>query len=342
MGLALSTAWNAFRYTDGKKLISEIKGIGFKEIELSFNLTAAIVKDIRKLTRRGEIKVKSLHNFCPIPRGVKRQKALPDYYSMASRDQDERRRAVKQTKNTIDTALDLDAQAVVLHAGRAQFQDRTKKLISLYRRGLGSSKEFSALKNRMIKERRDKIAPFLRNSLKSLEELEDYAKRRGVSLGVENRFYYREIPSLEEIGIILNRFKGSRVFYWHDTGHAQVMETLGFASHNQYLELFGKFMLGVHLHDVCECKDHLAPSDRLSVDGSTTPIRLTLFAQGCPERSRGALTINAERSRSVDFKYLTSYLKKDTIKIIEAHSPAEAGDLKKSKDFLERIFNGKI
>ena len=303
MGLCLSTAWNAFRYDNGKGIVQEIRKLGFEELELSFNLTKKIVGDVSRLVKKNQIRVHSVHNFCPIPDGLQRIEALPDCYSLASCDEQIRALAVKWTKVTIDTAAKLNAKAVVLHCGRVEIEGHTRELISLYTNGKMQEPYFQHLKSRMQEERMGKSEAHFESALRSLEELQRFAKNLHISLGIENRFYFREIPSFEEIGRILGRFKGAPIFYWHDTGHAQLWENLGFIKHKDYLDAYAKELIGVHLHDIKGAQDHLAP---LKGD--------------------------------FDFRLLKPYVRNDTIKTLEAHHPATPQELIDARDFLEKLY----
>jgi sugar phosphate isomerase/epimerase len=303
MGLCLSTAWNAFRYNNGKRIVQEIRGLGFEELELSFNLTKKIVEDIARLVKKKQIRVNSLHNFCPIPDGLQRIEALPDCYSLSSSEEEIRALAVKYTKVSIDTAVKLNAKAVVLHCGRVETADHTRDLISAYTHDGFRGADFQALKDRMRKERIEKAEAYFSNALRSLEQLADYAKGLDIAIGIENRYYYREIPSFEETGMILEHFRGAPIFYWHDTGHAQLWENLGFMKHKDYLDKYAPYLLGVHLHDIKGARDHLAP---LKGD--------------------------------FDFNTLKPYLKDATMKTLEAHHPATRDELIRAKDYLEKLY----
>ena len=304
MSFALSTSWNAFRLSRGRKIVKQIKDIGFNQIELSFTLDASMLKDIFDLSEKNAIEVVSLHNFCPIPDGLSREKALPDSYSLASKDERQRETAVFFTKKSIDSCCRFKAKALVIHSGRVEIEDETRSLIELYSNGKKASRQYGEIFAKMRRDRNKKADIYFSQALKSLKTLADYARQRGISIGVENRFYYREIPSFDELKIIFANLKDKPVFYWHDTGHAAVAENLGFVnSSDEYLAAYGKNIIGTHLHDVEGCRDHLAPL-------------------------KGKL----------DFSKLKPYLKNTTLKVIEAHYPATSQEIIKGRDYLEKIF----
>jgi sugar phosphate isomerase/epimerase len=50
------------------------------------------------------------------------------------------------------------------------------------------------------------------------------------------------------------------VAYWHDTGHAQIKENLGFINHFVHLESLAAHLAGFHIHDVqYPARDHCPP-----------------------------------------------------------------------------------
>jgi sugar phosphate isomerase/epimerase len=287
-------------------MILELKELGFKEVELSFNLTEEMVKAVEKMAARGEVIVSSLHNFCPIPPGLTREEALPDCFSMSSPDERQRQLSVKYAKRTIDAAARLNAGAVVLHCGRVDMRDLYRDLLHMFNKGQGDTPEFVALRSEMLEARAELRGPYVANVLRSLDELNRHAERRKISLGVETRYYYSEIPTMEEVGVILDKFRGGRVFYWHDAGHAQVMENLGIATQEDFLARYKDSLLGLHLHDVRGTSDHRPPG-----------------------------------KADLDFKRLVPFVSPAARKVLEIHYPAGPDEVRKGRDFLESVFDGK-
>ncbi|MDD5292397.1 MAG: TIM barrel protein [Candidatus Omnitrophica bacterium] len=299
--LALSTSWNQGSCRSAENTIEQIKGLGFECVELCFSHTQKDLKEILK----SRIKVTSLHNFCPIPDGLPRKKALPDCFSLASTNTEERKKAVKLTKRTILSARKFKAKAVVLHTGRVEIPDYTKQLIKILSRKKETRPDkFASLRELEIQERKNNKVEFLDNIFLSIKELADFAFNEGVLLGIENRIYIREIPNFQEIKIFTDNFHKKGVGYWHDTGHAYILEKLGFAKHTDYLKTYSRYLLGIHIHDVKGFVDHNAPF-----------------------------------SGEIDFTEFRPYIKKDTIKVVEAHKPASAKELIQARKKLEKLYN---
>lgn len=300
---ALSTAWNAFRYERGEQIAEEILRLGFKNLELNFSLTSNQVEEITGYCRCHDARIESLHNYCPIPAGLAREEALPDCYSLASTDENERREAVAHTENTISTARRLDGRAVVLHSGRVEIADRTRQLIDLANRGRKKSDEYRNIFDDFVRERKKRSADHFHQLLKSLDTLASYAVEKNILLGIENRFYYREIPGFDEFGPIFEKFKTRNVVYWHDVGHAFILEKLGFMKEDDLLKTYGAFLGGFHLHNIKNLVDHQAP-------------------------------VNGD----FEFRKLLPYVSKNSINVLEVHQHVGAEEIKASATLLKGIF----
>lgn len=256
---SISTVWNLARHHSVREVIDEVTALGFSRIELNYKVSEEQYAAFKDAVKAGEIRIDSVHNYCPFPAEQTREQANPDLPDLASPDEAMRRLAVQYTARTICCAHAIGARVVVLHCGKVQAEPRTYRLIDLNRAHGPESREFITLRDQAIDERRMNAKIHYEALCTSLSELVQSAKKYGIILGLENRFHYRELPAPQEIVRLLTYFGSSGVHYWHDIGHGYILETLGFYQPFEYLESFHKNMVGIHIHDIIGLKDHHAP-----------------------------------------------------------------------------------
>jgi sugar phosphate isomerase/epimerase len=257
--LSLSIAWNNERHTNVDDLITEIKELGFKAIELNYKVSQIHFSQFVAAVHAQKITVPSIHNYCPFPEEHTEATANPDFPDLASIDEETRKKAVKYTTHTILSARIIGAKCVVLHAGKVACLPRTKPLIEVMRTEGQDSKVFTTLQKEAISERREKAKIHGEALCTSISELIPVAQGASVILGMENRFHYHELPSPDEFKMLFRFFGTKNIQYWHDMGHAYVLESLGFYLPQEYLVSFHKMMVGMHIHDIMNFKDHQAP-----------------------------------------------------------------------------------
>ncbi len=92
--------------------------------------------------------------------------------------------------------------------------------------------------------------------------------------------------------------------YWHDTGHAQIKENLGFIRHSLHLESMQANLAGFHIHDVKGAgRDHCAPG-----------------------------------TGSVDFAALAKNVKAGHIKVFEFSPSLTTEEIRAGVEFVKRIW----
>jgi len=299
--LGISTVWKSGEFKDGQELMESLVRLGFREIELEYRISQDTFEGIKQfLKKTNDVKIVSVHNFFPIPEIHETGGA--DIFHFSAEETEERSLAVKYAIKTIQIASDLGARAVVLHLGRVHMDTLSLELFSLYDAGMTGSGEY-IIKLDEIRTLRDrKRGKTLDMMLLSMDEIQKAAEKYDVNIGIENRYFFEECPSFEEMGVIFEEFGGGRIGYWHDAGHALVQENLGFGRVDDLINTYGKFLVGFHLHDVTGYSDHHVP--------------------GIGE---------------VDFELLKKYIKKDTIKILEIHPRETEKDLMGGVEFLKNM-----
>ena len=252
--VSLSTMWAKERFSHMAGFAAKAKALGFTHIEANYSISPRMLSELIKTA----VPISSIHSPCP---AVSSSEGIPiTILSLSSLDESERMEAVSFTKKTIDLAASVSAKAVVLHMGEVPvdlgLQDR---LYELYDESRAQTEEYCQAKEKLIHQRISQVPPYLEAARKSLREISQYSQQRGIMLGLENRFHPHEIPNMDEMAELLNEVPGSPVGYWHDVGHAEVQQRLGFSLHEEWLSRFQHRMIGIHLHDVLGISDHHAP-----------------------------------------------------------------------------------
>jgi sugar phosphate isomerase/epimerase len=241
-----------------------------------------------------------LHNFFPVPEEVPKEKASGDVFSLSAVDKEERDLAIKYTLRTLEWAEELEVKAVVLHMGKIPMQNSMATFLKLYDQRKIQTEETQEFIREQKKIRARKGQPHLEAAMHSLDRLAREAEKRGVLLGVENRYNIHDIPNLEEFKVVFKEFTGSPLRYWHDIGHATTQQNLGIENQEELLENFGGLLVGVHLHGCKGYHDHEAPG-----------------------------------SGEEDYAPIKKFLKPDTIRVVETHHRATREELLRGLQFLK-------
>ena len=299
---SFSTCWNSARHTDGRAMLHEIRELGFDHAELSHGIRLSLLPGILGAVEDGEIKISSLHNFCPLPVGI--DKPAPNLYEFSSERERDRQLALKHTLNTFDFAVKVGAPLVVLHFGSMDLKDYTGKLKELLERGEKGSPKFLKVVAEATAAREAKKKKFYDHSCDMLRELVGEAKFRHLKLGIEIREAVEELPVESDFESLLKEFAGPTVNYWHDTGHAQVKEDLGFINHVDFLAARADRLAGFHIHDVkFPARDHFPPG-----------------------------------GGSIDFAALQPYVKPEHIKVFELSPKVPLDSVQRGVAHLKRIW----
>jgi len=245
---SLSTCWNSHRHTDGRAMLREIRDLGFEYAELSHGTRISLMPGIVDAVAAGEIKISTLHNFCPLPMGV--TGSAPNLYKFSAERDRERESAIKHTLKTLDFAVRVKAPVVVTHSGSIEMKDYTDKLLNMVGAGERGTPKYQKLVDEFAKKRDSAKKEYFQRTIDTLKKILPEVEKRGLKLGIENQQALEELPIEGDYAEMFLALNSPAAVYWHDTGHAQIKENLGFIQHKAHLESLQKHLAGFHIHDV--------------------------------------------------------------------------------------------
>jgi sugar phosphate isomerase/epimerase len=252
--VSLSTMWAQGR--DLGDFVAAVRRMGFGGIEINYTVEPP---GLDELLTNGDGAYPSFHS--PVPRVKASDGRWSDELNLASPDEEERRQAVAAALTTLDWAAKVGAGRVVVHLGGVgnQMLPAERQLRQLFDLGQINTYGGELLRADCRRQRAEAAPAHLAAAKASLHELADQAARLGVALGLENRYHYHEIPHPDEALELLADYPPTVVGYWHDMGHAEVLDRLELVDKHRWLTELGDRCLGVHLHDVVGLKDHQTP-----------------------------------------------------------------------------------
>ena len=283
-------------------MLREIRELGFEYAELSHGIRISLVPGIFEAVQAGEIKISTLHNFCPLPMGI--NYAAPNIFKFSSSDRRERENAWKHSVKTVEFAERVQAKLIVLHSGAVDLRDYNEKLEEYVEKGLKETPKYQKLVQEVEEKRLKRVEEPRRLALEMIGQLAEHAAARGLLLGIENREAVEEIPFDDDLSFFLGELP-ENVRYWHDCGHAQIKENLGFiAQHRMHFESLAPRLAGCHIHDVIPPgMDHCPPG-----------------------------------SGMIDFTALAPFVKPEHIKVLELNPNVTTEDVRMGYEHIRKVW----
>jgi len=252
---SLSTMWYQGRFDSLHDFALAARRLGYENVEISYVVPP---EGFEELANGNTLRIISLH--APTPR-IKVGDRWSEALNLAALDDEERDVAVRLGVETLEKAARVGAHWVVFHlggVGSIRFPEELG-LKRLYSDGVRGGGEVDALRHRVKLRRAEGAERYFPRAQQSLAELAEAASRLGVAIGLEDRIHFHEFPNVDEAAELLVGYPPELVGYWHDVGHAEVLDRLGLGEKYRWLKELGDRTLGAHVHDVDGIVDHRAP-----------------------------------------------------------------------------------
>ncbi len=255
--VALSTMYaQQERFASGAAFAHYAAAVGYDAVEVSHSTPEEKLRDILDC---GVLPVVAIHQ--PAPHVTVAGGRSNAELNLAASSPEKRADALGHALRSIEWAAAAGARALVVHLGEVEafWPEGEAELYRLYRAGAIAGGRAGELRAEMEARRAAAAPAALAAARASLEALVAAARPRGVVIGLENRLHFHEIPHPREALALFDGFAAHEVGHWHDTGHAEVLERLGFLPHRAWFEALGERLAGAHVHDVRGVLDHRAP-----------------------------------------------------------------------------------
>ena len=281
--IALSTMYaQQKRFASGEAFARYAAEAGYDAIEVSHSTSE---EKLREILDSGALPVASIHQ--PAPHVEVAGGRSNAELNLAATNPREQAQALKHALRSVEWAAEVGARALVVHLGEVEmaWSGNEAELYRLYRQAGINNNRAAEARAEMAARRAEAAPAHLEAARAALEQLVAAARPHGIVIGLENRLQYHHIPLPAETLALLEGFTPDEAGHWHDTGHAEVLDRLGFLPHQAWFDALGDRLVGAHVHDVRGVLDHRAPG--------TAQLNWEMVAEGL--RSLDAITLEIDQ-----------------------------------------------
>lgn len=240
-------------------MIEEIRSLGFRRVELNYNVNQEFLSTIEPMIEKSEIRISSVHNTFP-------HILDPDYGTdsvlLGFDDEEKRSRAIELLIQSAEYAHRYGAEAVVVHPGEVPFDYNIDEVLkSLYKAEGRESEAYQKLWKEMLERRKDQSGHYLDRIVESLDTVCNHIAQKGwkINIGIETRSRCYQMPTLQEANAMIDRLQGAGLGLWYDIGHGMMMDRMGLYDNAAEANAMIERVVGVHIHETVGLSDHWCP-----------------------------------------------------------------------------------
>jgi len=253
--IAISTSWNAARHTGWTDAVRELAHLGHRHVALDGAALHSDAVAAGRAAREGRGRVVAL--FAP-GAGSVAGSVMGVAPSLCAPRVDATRRAIQAARAAAEAAEQAGTPRVILRAGRVPVLDADREQTWLEQmRNHGTSDALRAdVRHTLVADRvsRERCLESLCRSLHTLVKA-----RPDTHWLLETPDSPLGLPLPDEAEIVFAELPGTKIGYWHDSGHAARLAVLGAAPQDEWLGRLAPATRGVTLADWSPIADRMPP-----------------------------------------------------------------------------------
>ncbi len=191
----------------------------------------------------------ALENFNPRPHGLPKNRRAYKVLDLGSKDEAQRKAAVKATEDSILAAHNIEAASLILHNSHVDLGRIGESVTEGWQQGQIHDPNHQRLVRLAMDSRLRQIDSILDAWKKSLDRLLDTASDQKIQLVLRSPVAPWDFPMKSDILHLLKEFSGSPLRVYYDCARIHCHESLAMESSFEWRDQLSEAIIGFHIND---------------------------------------------------------------------------------------------